>query len=86
MLHFAAHAGFLKQFDSQHPQTPQKLAEFLTGLGLGCYGVPALILRMYLVPGCLMDAPAVIRVTVPIIFAVVAALGFDPIWSASSSS
>ncbi len=86
MPHFAAHAGFSKQFDSQLTQTPQKLAEFLTGLGFGCYGVAALILRMYLVLGCLVDAMAMIIPTVPIIFAVVAALGFDPIWSASSSS
>ena len=37
-------------------QTPQKVTEFLTGLGLGRYGVLALIMLMYLVLGCLMDA------------------------------
>jgi tripartite ATP-independent transporter DctM subunit len=61
-------------------QTPQKVTEFLTGLGLGRYGVLALILIMYLVLGCLMDALAMIILTVPIIFPVVVALGFDPIW------
>jgi C4-dicarboxylate transporter, DctM subunit len=35
---------------------------------------------MYLVLGCLMDAMAMIILTVPIIFPVVMALGFDPIW------
>ena len=35
---------------------------------------------MYLVLGCLMDAMAMIILTVPIIFPVVTALGFDPIW------
>ena len=61
-------------------QTPQKVTEFLTGLGLGRYGVLALIMVMYLVLGCLMDAMAMIILTVPIIFPVISHLGFDPIW------
>ncbi|MGY4299438.1 C4-dicarboxylate transporter DctM subunit [Bradyrhizobium sp. i1.4.4] len=61
-------------------QTPQKVTEFLTGLGLGPYGVLALIMVMYLVLGCLMDAMAMIILTVPIIFPVITHLGFDPIW------
>jgi len=61
-------------------QTPQRLTELLTGLGLGKYGVLALIMLMYLVLGCLMDAMAMIILTVPIIFPVVVQLGFDPIW------
>jgi TRAP-type C4-dicarboxylate transport system permease large subunit len=42
--------------------------------------VLALILLMYLVLGCLMDAMAMVILTVPIVFPVVTALGFDPIW------
>jgi C4-dicarboxylate transporter, DctM subunit len=61
-------------------QTPQKVTEFLTGLGVGRYGVLALIMLMYLVLGCLMDALAMIILTVPIIFPVIKQLGFDPIW------
>ena len=61
-------------------QTPQKVTEFLTSLGLGSYGVFALIMLMYLVLGCLMDAMAMIILTVPIIFPVVTHLGFNPIW------
>jgi TRAP-type C4-dicarboxylate transport system permease large subunit len=61
-------------------QSPQKLTELLTGLGIGRYGVLALIMLMYLVLGCLMDAMAMIILTVPIIFPVITALGFDPIW------
>jgi C4-dicarboxylate transporter DctM subunit len=61
-------------------QTPQKVTVLLTSLGLGRYGVLALIMVMYLVLGCLMDALAMIILTVPIIFPVVSALGFDPIW------
>jgi C4-dicarboxylate transporter, DctM subunit len=61
-------------------QSPQKLTLFLTDLGIGRYGVLALIMVMYLILGCLMDAMAMIILTVPIIFPVVVAMGFDPIW------
>ena len=62
-------------------ETPQKVTMFLTGLGLGRYGVLALIMVMYLVLGCLMDAMAMIILTVPIIFPVITTtLGFDPVW------
>jgi tripartite ATP-independent transporter DctM subunit len=61
-------------------QTPQKVTAFLTGTGLGKYGILTLILLMYLVLGCLMDALAMIILTIPIIYPVILALGFDPIW------
>jgi len=56
------------------------LTEFLTGLGLGPYGVLVLIMLMYLLLGCIMDAMAMIILTIPIVFPVITALGFDPIW------
>jgi C4-dicarboxylate transporter DctM subunit len=61
-------------------QTPQNVTGFLTGLGIGRYGVLALIMVMYIVLGCLMDSLAMIILTVPIIFPVIKELGFDPIW------
>jgi C4-dicarboxylate transporter, DctM subunit len=61
-------------------QTPQKVTQLLTSLGLGRYGVLMLIMTMYLVLGCLMDALAMIILTIPIIFPVIRQLGFDPIW------
>jgi C4-dicarboxylate transporter, DctM subunit len=61
-------------------ETPQNVTTFLTGLGLSRYGVLALIMLMYLALGCLMDALAMIILTVPIIFPVIQQLGFDPIW------
>ena len=54
---------------------PVRVSDALIGLG-----VLALILLMYLVLGCLMDAMAMVILTVPIVFPVVTALGFDPIW------
>ncbi len=61
-------------------QTPQKVSEFLGSLGLGAYGILGIIMLMYLVLGCLMDALAMIILTIPIIFPVIVALGFNPIW------
>jgi C4-dicarboxylate transporter, DctM subunit len=61
-------------------QTPQKVTELLTSLGLGRYGVLALIMLMYIILGCLMDSLAMIILTIPIIFPVIMQLGFDPIW------
>jgi len=61
-------------------QTPQHVTEFLTGLGLGRYGVLMVIMLMYLILGCVMDAMAMVILTIPIIFPVITALGFDPIW------
>lgn len=61
-------------------QVPQKVTAFLTGLGLGPYGVLVLLMVMYLVLGCLMDALSMIILTIPIIFPLIVSLGFDPIW------
>jgi C4-dicarboxylate transporter, DctM subunit len=61
-------------------QTPQKVTAFLTGLGIGNYGVLTLILIMYLLLGCLMDALAIVILTVPIIFPLIKEMGLDPIW------
>ncbi len=61
-------------------QTPQALTTWVMDLGLGKYGVLALIMVMYLALGCVMDAMAMIVLTVPIVFPVVRQLGFDPIW------
>lgn len=61
-------------------QTPQQITAFLTDLGIGPYGVLFLILVMYIVLGCMMDTMAMVILTVPIVFPVILALGFDPIW------
>jgi C4-dicarboxylate transporter, DctM subunit len=61
-------------------QTPQKITEFLTGMGLDRYALLAIIMGMYLMLGCLMDAMAMIILTVPIIYPLILQLGFDPIW------
>lgn len=61
-------------------QTPQHLTAALAGLGIGRYGILALIMLMYLGLGCVMDAMAMVILTIPIVFPLITALGFDPIW------
>ena len=59
---------------------PQNLAAYVGSLGLPSIGVLLLIMVAYLVLGCLMDAMAMIILTIPIVFPIVTDLGFDPIW------
>ena len=39
-----------------------------------------LIMMIYILLGCIMDAIALTVVTIPIFFPVILALGFDPVW------
>ncbi|MBV7410388.1 TRAP transporter large permease [Maritimibacter sp. DP1N21-5] len=61
-------------------QVPQEITAFLTELGAGRYGTLALILLLFLVMGCFLDAMAMIILMIPIVFPVITQLGFDPIW------
>ena len=61
-------------------QTPQKITAFLVALDLGSYGTLALILALFVLLGCVLDAMAMIILLVPIVFPVIQTLGFDPIW------
>jgi C4-dicarboxylate transporter DctM subunit len=61
-------------------QTPQKLTGFLVALDLGSYGTLALILALFVLMGCVLDAMAMVILLVPIVFPVIETLGFDPIW------
>jgi len=61
-------------------QTPQKLTQMMLDFGLGAYGTLALIMLLFIVLGCFLDAMAMIILMVPIVYPVITALGFDPIW------
>ncbi len=59
---------------------PYELAEQVGSLPLPRHAIIGMIILVYLVGGCFMDALAMVMLTVPIFFPVVQALGFDPIW------
>ena len=56
------------------------LSSFVSGLDMHPMMVMVIILLIYLVLGCFMDALAMILLTVPIFFPIVVNLGFDPVW------
>lgn len=56
------------------------LQGFVGGLDMHPMAVMAIILLIYLVLGCFLDALAMILLTVPIFFPIVTGLGFDPVW------
>lgn len=57
-----------------------ELSGFVSGLDMHPMAVMAIILLIYLVMGCFLDALAMILLTVPIFFPVITNLGFDPVW------
>jgi len=56
------------------------LADFVSGLDMSPGTVMLIILLMYLIMGCFLDALAMILLTVPIFYPIVLDLGYDPIW------
>lgn len=62
-------------------RVPFELATWTGALDLPPFAVMAIILIIYLVLGCFIDALAMILLTVPIFFPIVTnTLGYDPIW------
>jgi tripartite ATP-independent transporter DctM subunit len=59
---------------------PMGLADFMADLPLPKTLILASILIVYLLLGCVMDCYAIMILTVPIIFPVIEALKYDPIW------
>jgi len=59
---------------------PFALSTFVSGLAVNRYIIIGFIIILYLVLGAIMSSLAMIVLTVPILFPVVQALGFDPIW------
>jgi tripartite ATP-independent transporter DctM subunit len=57
-----------------------ELSNFIGGLDMPPMMVMAIILLIYLIMGCFLDALAMILLTVPIFFPIVTGLGFDPVW------
>jgi tripartite ATP-independent transporter DctM subunit len=59
---------------------PFVLADWVGGLPLPPMAIMGVIVLIYLIGGCFMDAMALVVLTVPVIYPVVIKLGFDPIW------
>jgi tripartite ATP-independent transporter DctM subunit len=59
---------------------PFEIASWVSGLNMAPALVIAVIIFIYFIGGCFMDALAFVTLTVPIFFPVVMELGYDPIW------
>jgi C4-dicarboxylate transporter DctM subunit len=59
---------------------PFDVASWVTGFNLPSYLIMALIIGVYLVGGCFIDALAFIMLTVPIFYPVIVSMGYDPMW------
>jgi tripartite ATP-independent transporter DctM subunit len=59
---------------------PFNVADWTTSFDLPPLIVMAMILAIYFIGGCFMDALALIMLTIPVFYPVVSELGYDPIW------
>jgi len=59
---------------------PVKVAAWAGGLQVSPYMIHAIIVIIYLFLGCFLDAISMMVLTLPVIFPIILALGFDPIW------
>ncbi|WP_299980280.1 TRAP transporter large permease [Desulfobacula sp.] len=59
---------------------PFEIAGWVSELQMAPFLVMAIIIMIYFIGGCFMDALAFVTLTVPIFFPVVMELGYDPIW------
>ena len=59
---------------------PFQLASWVAGLSLPPWGIMIIIIFIYLVGGCFIDALALIMLTIPIFFPLVQNLHYDPVW------
>ncbi|MBI3512770.1 MAG: TRAP transporter large permease, partial [Proteobacteria bacterium] len=59
---------------------PNLVSDWIAGLPLGKTAVLLVIVGMYFILGCLLDSLAMILLTIPIVFPIIKALGYDPVW------
>jgi tripartite ATP-independent transporter DctM subunit len=61
-------------------EIPGNLLGFLTGLDVGALGILLMILAMYILLGTFLEGIAMLVLTLPVVFPVVMAMGYSPIW------
>jgi C4-dicarboxylate transporter, DctM subunit len=59
---------------------PQQLVQTLSAYGISKYWMLLLIVVLYLILGCFFDGLSMMIMTLPIVFPLMTALGFDPVW------
>ena len=59
---------------------PMAVSSWMADLQVSRYVILTIIILIYLILGCFLDAISMMVLTMPVIFPVVKTLGFDPIW------
>jgi TRAP-type C4-dicarboxylate transport system permease large subunit len=59
---------------------PASLATFLTSLDIGTLGILLVVMAAYILLGTFLEGIAMLVLTLPAVFPVILALGYDPIW------
>ena len=59
---------------------PMAVSSWMADLQVSRYVILTIIILIYLILGCFLDAISMMVLTMPVIFPVIKALGFDPIW------
>ncbi|MBM3490731.1 MAG: TRAP transporter large permease [Alphaproteobacteria bacterium] len=72
--------AYLLNFVLTSLRVPQAMAEMVSALPLPGWSIVALILLFYLALGTFMEGFSMIITTVPIVFPIIVALGYDPVW------
>jgi len=80
MIFFAIIGIAVFEYFLQAARVPQGVEALISGMGLGPAGVMALIVLVLIVLGCFLDSIAILFIITPLIFPIVVANGFDPIW------
>jgi len=80
MIGLILFGAYLLNFILTSIDLPQTLARFVGGLPFPPWVIMALIIGFYLALGTFMEGFSMVITTIPIVFPIVKALGYDPIW------
>lgn len=80
MLGLILFGAYMLNFIMTQLRVPQSMAEMVGALPLPGWAIMLVIIAFYLALGTFMEGFSMIITTIPIVFPLVKALGYDPIW------
>jgi|SaaInl5LU_22_DNA_1037371.scaffolds.fasta_scaffold09316_3 C4-dicarboxylate transporter, DctM subunit len=80
MIFFAIIGISVFEYFLQAARIPQDIQVFISSMDLGPAGVMMLMVAVLILLGCVLDSIAILFIVTPVIFPIVIANGYDPIW------
>ncbi|MGQ7847621.1 TRAP transporter large permease [Granulosicoccus sp. 3-233] len=80
MIVFVLVGAFFLNFSMGVLGVPDQVASFISSLEVSPVTLILCLVLLYLVLGCFLDALAMMITTIPVLFPVVIAVGYDPVW------